>query len=86
MKEKGCVASTAGYYLVVVGAVNWGLVGIGYFLGMNFNVVNLLLGSFPLVENVVYILVGLAAVMTFVGCKCSTCKVARGETVEAPKV
>lgn len=48
--------------LVVVGALNWGLVGLGGFLGMNLNVVNLLLGSWPQVEWVVYILVGLAGI------------------------
>ena len=46
--------------LVVVGALNWGLVGIGGFMGRNLNVVNLLLGSWPAVEWVVYLLVGLA--------------------------
>ncbi|EKD86175.1 MAG: hypothetical protein ACD_37C00430G0001 [uncultured bacterium] len=39
--------------LVVVGAINWGLVGL---LGMN--VVSELAGSWPMVERVVYILVG----------------------------
>lgn len=39
--------------LVVVGAINWGLVGL---LGMN--VVSELVGSWPVVERVVYILVG----------------------------
>ena len=46
--------------LVVVGAVNWGLSALGYFLKTNLNVVNLLLGSWPVVENVVYLVVGLA--------------------------
>jgi len=44
--------------LVVVGAVNWGLVGLGGFMGANWNVVNMLLGSMPQLEWVVYILVG----------------------------
>lgn len=46
--------------LVVVGAVNWGLVGLGGFMGSNWNVVNMLLGSWPQVEWVVYVLVGLS--------------------------
>ena len=46
--------------LVVIGAINWGLVGVGAFLGSNWNVVNLLLGGFPTVEALVYLLVGLA--------------------------
>ncbi len=43
--------------LVVVGALNWGLVGL-----LNLNLVNMLLGSWPMVEKLVYILVGLSAV------------------------
>lgn len=51
-----------GLWLLVIGGLNWGLVAVGYFLGQNLNVVNLILGSWPLVENVVYLVVGLAAV------------------------
>ena len=46
--------------LVIVGAINWGLVGLGGFVGANFNLVNLLLGGVPVVESLVYVLVGLA--------------------------
>ncbi|MFH0770538.1 MAG: DUF378 domain-containing protein [Candidatus Peregrinibacteria bacterium] len=49
--------------LVLVGALNWGLAGLGYFLGQNLNVVNLLLGSQPTIEAVVYLLVGLSAIV-----------------------
>lgn len=51
------------WVLVIVGALNWGLAGIGYFLGTNLNVVNFLLGSWPSVENLVYLLVGIAALV-----------------------
>jgi len=51
------------FILVVVGGLNWGLVALGTWMGGNWNVVNLLLGSWPVAENVVYLLVGLAAVM-----------------------
>lgn len=47
--------------LLVVGGLNWGLVGIGMLTESNLNVVNLLLGSVPYGEAVVYLLVGLAA-------------------------
>jgi uncharacterized membrane protein YuzA (DUF378 family) len=50
--------------LVIVGAVNWGLVGIGSLMKSNLNVVNILLGSIPSLENIVYILVGLAGLYT----------------------
>lgn len=60
---KCCWGTLIAKVLVVVGAVNWGLVGIGGFVGTNLNVVNLLLGGWPQVEWVVYILVGLAGLM-----------------------
>lgn len=46
--------------LVIVGALNWGLVGIGNYLDANWNLVDLLLGGVPVIENLVYVLVGLA--------------------------
>lgn len=48
--------------LVVIGGVNWGLVGLGMLMGGNWNVINLLLGSVSWLEAIVYILVGLAAI------------------------
>lgn len=45
------------YALVIVGALNWGLVGL-----FDFNLVNMLFGAWPMVEKLVYILVGLSAV------------------------
>lgn len=73
MSKESC--STLGMVscvLMVVGGLNWGLVGIGGFMEKNLNVVNMLLGTWPQVEWVVYILVGLAAVhgLTMFG-KCS---------------
>lgn len=49
--------------LVVVGALNWGLEGLGTFAGQNLNLVNLILGPLPSgeqLEAAVYLLVGLA--------------------------
>jgi len=43
--------------LVVVGALNWGLWGL-----FSYNLVEALLGSWPAVVRVVYILVGLSGV------------------------
>jgi len=65
-----------GYWLVVVGAINWGLVGLGYFFGGNWNLVNLILGSWPVVENIVYILVAVSAVLMLTSCRCGrhTCQ------------
>lgn len=50
------------FILVIIGGINWGLVAIGNWMGQNWNVVNLLLGSWSGVENLVYLLVGLSAV------------------------
>lgn len=60
--------------LVTIGALNWGLVGIGGLFGLgNWNVVNLILGSLPWLENIVYILVGIAAIVICKECngKCN---------------
>lgn len=51
------------FILAMVGALNWGLVGIGGFMGSNLNVVNMILGSMPTIEWIVYVLVGLSAVL-----------------------
>lgn len=51
------------FILVVIGALNWGLVGIGSFVGADWNIVHLILGSWPTLENIVYVLVGIAALM-----------------------
>ena len=48
--------------LVVIGGLNWGLIGLGGFIGSNWNVVAMILGSVPWLLNLVYLLVGLSAV------------------------
>ncbi len=63
------------FILLIIGGLNWGLMGIGGFAGANWNVVNLLLGSWPSVEWIVYILVGLSALWLGITHKgdCKTC-------------
>ncbi|MFA7308731.1 MAG: DUF378 domain-containing protein [Patescibacteria group bacterium] len=51
------------FILVIVGGLNWGLVGA---TSGSFNLVKVLVGSWPMVESAVYILVGLAAVYMLV--------------------
>ena len=48
--------------LVVIGGINWGLVGLGMLMDSDWNVVHMILGSVPMLEAVVYILVGLSAI------------------------
>lgn len=53
----------AAVWLLIVGGLNWGLVGLGNLLGAgNWNVVEIVLGTVPTLANVVYVLVGLSAV------------------------
>jgi len=58
------------FLLTVVGAINWGLVGL-----LNFNLVHAILGSIAGLENLVYILVGLSGVYLLVTHKkdCKMC-------------
>lgn len=44
------------WVLVIIGGINWGLVGL-----LDFNLVGVLLGDGTLVARIVYILVGLSA-------------------------
>ena len=46
--------------LVVLGALNWGLVGLGGFIGAELNLVTLLFGSIAAAESLVYVIVGLS--------------------------
>jgi len=49
--------------LVVIGGLNWGLVGLGNLANMgNLDLVQMILGSIPVLRDVVYVLVGLAAI------------------------
>lgn len=59
MKALHCTAFT----LMIVGALNWGLIGLGGFVGADWNVVKMILGSWPTVEWLVYLLVGVSAVV-----------------------
>jgi len=57
MAEKNALDWVA-LVLVIVGGLNWMLYAFG------FNLVEALLGSIPVLEQIVYILVGLAALYT----------------------
>lgn len=64
------------FALVAIGGLNWGLVALGnYMNNSNWNVVNRILGQWPSVENLVYLLVGLSTIILVVGHKkdCRTC-------------
>ena len=50
--------NTLAWLLVVIGALNWGLIGLGGFADADWNVVGMILGAWPQVEWLVYVLVG----------------------------
>ena len=61
----------ASWLLMMIGAINWGLIAID----PTWNVVNMILGGAPVVERIVYGLVGLSGVYSLVGMiKCKGCK------------
>lgn len=67
-----CAVHKVAMVLVIVGALNWGLVG-----AFNFNVVTTLLDTWPNVVRIVYVLVGLSG-LAMLGCgMCKGCKVDR---------
>lgn len=54
------------FILVMVGGVNWLLIGLGGFAGSDWNIVHMIFGTMPQVEWLVYVLVGLSAVVEIV--------------------
>jgi hypothetical protein len=60
------------FVLVVVGGLNWGLVALGNYMGSDWNVVSLILGSWAWLENLVYLLVGLSALVLVFSKGCCT--------------
>ncbi len=64
------------FSLLVVGGVNWLLTAFDY------NVVNMLLGSWPSVETAVYVLVGLSAIYE-VATHAKNCRVCKADMPSA---
>lgn len=49
--------------LIVIGGLNWGLVGLGIVFGAkDWNIAHILFGNLPMIEALFYILIGLAAI------------------------
>lgn len=59
------------FLLLVVGGLNWGLIGM-----FDINLVEMIFGSSPQLEQLVYILVGVASIYVFVThqANCKVCK------------
>ena len=60
----------ATYLLVIIGAVNWGLVGL-----LGINLVEMIFGAWPIVVRIIYILVGVSAVYDFAMLHKEYCKI-----------
>jgi len=64
LKSKGTLYMVA-MILLLIGGINWGLVGL-----LNLDLVALIFGAMPLIQKLIYILVGLSAVfIVFRQCK-----------------
>lgn len=63
------------FLLTIIGGLNWGLVGLGGLMNADWNLVHMILGSMPSLESLVYLLVGLSAIVLLVGHKkdCRMC-------------
>lgn len=70
-KNCNCGLGIIAKILVIIGGLNWGLVGIGKILNSlsSWNLVELIFASMPLIEALVYILVGIAAIVLIFPCK-----------------
>lgn len=64
--------------LVIVGALNWGLVG-----AFDFNLVAAIFGGVPVIERLIYILVGIAGIVLAIGAFTSRGPAATGATTSA---
>lgn len=58
--KKCCPVTKTAWLLVIIGALNWGLVG-----ALNFDLVSYIAGmiGMPIIGKIIYIIVGLAGVM-----------------------
>lgn len=61
------IVAMIGYWLVIIGGVNWGLIGLGWLVGgADWNVVSMLLNAVGFgsqqIVGLVYVLVGLSTV------------------------
>lgn len=63
-----CGVHCISWILVIIGALNWGLVGF-----FNLNLINLIFGSVSWLERIIYALMGLAAIVMLFDKKCTKC-------------
>ncbi len=71
MKKDKCGGCSAGWWLIVLGALNWGLMGL-----FEYNLVEAILGGWPWLVRLIYVFIGLAALLMLASAKgmCKMCK------------
>ncbi len=68
-KDGKCSVHVAAWWLLWIGGINWGLVGL-----FHYNLVESLFGAWGWLVSLIYILVGLSAVMLLFKKTCKMCK------------
>ena len=68
------------FILVIIGGLNWLLVGFGW------NLVTMIFGSVPLLVTIIYVLIGIAAIIELVthGKNCRMCSMKSGMKPNTP--
>lgn len=61
MNKKCCFLYYISLILIIIGGLNWGLVGL-----FNFNLINAIFGEMSWLSRLIYIVVGVAAVYTII--------------------
>ena len=77
MMGKKCGGAQAAWWLMVIGGLNWGILGLGYYIGKSWdwNVLHMIFGQWMWLEALIYLVVGICALMALWGCKCKSCAV-----------
>lgn len=56
-------------WLVIIGGLNWGLIGL-----LDYNLIESLFGAWSWLVTLIYVLVGLSAVLLVIEGKCGQCR------------
>lgn len=72
---KKCLCCLIAKILVIIGGINWGLIGLGALLGSlsSWNLVDFLFGSGSIIGSIIYLLVGLSAIKMLFILDCKKC-------------
>ncbi len=55
--------SRIGRILLIIGGLNWGLIGLGIFINKNLNFIDLLSAFYPNLPAIIYSVIGLIALI-----------------------